>query len=165
MRGTGNTISKTAIIAETAILNNVVVGDLTRVCDYVNIYRATLGKYVMIGVFSEIQNDCVVGDYSRVQSHSFIPAGTVIGERCFISHGYVGINDTFSNYKVNFNSELWGKIEIGSDVVIGSSVTMFPCKIGNGAIVGANSLVTKDIGENEIWYGNPAKFIKMKDSK
>lgn len=158
-------ISTTAIIAQTAILNDVAVGDGTRICEYTNIYRTVIGKWCMVGVFTEIQNDCVIGDYSRIQSHSFIPAGTVIGERCFISHNFTGINDTFSNGQVNYKSEMWGKIEIGNDVIIGSSVTMFPCKVGSGAIVGANSLVTKDIGENEIWYGSPARFIRMKDSK
>lgn len=139
-----------------------VIGEDTVIHSFCNLYGCTIGSHCMISTHIEIQRGVIIGDSTRIQSHSFLPTGTEIGNNVFISHGFCGVNDKFSNDKVNFESTEWGKIEISDDVIIGSSVTMFPCKVGKGAIVGANSLVIKDIGENEIWYGSPAKFIKMK---
>lgn len=144
------------------IQKGVEIGEDVRINNYCNLYGCKLEHSVMLGTYVEVQNDCVIGELTRVQSHSFIPACTTIGKNCFISHNFTGVNDTFSNGEVNFKKEDWGKIVIGDNVVIGSSVTMFPIKVGSGAIIGANSLCTKDIGENEVWYGSPAVFVRMR---
>ena len=156
-------IPSSVIVLDFAIIQeNVTIGDHTKVCSFSNLYGCNIGGNCLIGSHTEIQNNVYIGNNVRIQSHSFIPSNTTVGEGVFISHCFCGINDTFSNGKVNYEPDSWGNIEIGDNVIIGSCVTMFPVKIGNGAIIGANSLVTKDVGENEIWYGSPARFIKMK---
>jgi acetyltransferase-like isoleucine patch superfamily enzyme len=142
-----------------------IIGENVKIWDYTNMYSCTISDGCMIGSHCEIQSDVFIGENSRIQSHSFICSGTTIGDNVFLSHNTTLINDKFSNEKVNYTSEHWGRIVIEDDVIIGSSCTIMPVKIGKGAIVGANSLVTKNIGENEVWYGNPAKFIKMKTVK
>lgn len=143
-------------------IRNVVMGEGTVINNFVNMYECELGKKCMVGTFCEIQRDVKIGDNVRIQSHSFIPSGTEIGNNVFISHHFCGINDTFDNYKVNFEKEAWGKIIIEDDVIIGSSVTLFPVKVGKGSIIGAGALVREDVPPYSIVAGNPAKTIGFK---
>lgn len=138
------------------------IGENVRICDHVNMYGCSLAANVMVGAFTEIQKDVFVGEKTRIQSHSFIASNTTIGDNVFIGHGTMTINDDLSNHKVNYEPERWGKLIIENEVIIGSGCILFPVTIRKGAIIGAGSLVMNDVGENEIWYGRPAKFIKMK---
>lgn len=138
------------------------IGEDVRICDHVNIYGCCISESVMIGAFTEIQRNVVVGENTRIQSHSFIASNTKIGNGVFLGHFTITINDDFKNYQVNFDSESWKELIIEDHVIIGSGCILFPVRIGRGAIIGAGSLVNQDVGENEIWYGRPARFIKMK---
>jgi acetyltransferase-like isoleucine patch superfamily enzyme len=95
---------------------------------------------------------------SRIQSHSFICSAVVIWEDCFIGHGTVFVNDKFSNNKVNYERDFEETI-ISNNVIIGSNATILPVQVCSGAIIGAGSVVTKNINQPGKYAGNPAKLI------
>ena len=114
-----------------------------------------------IGPFVEIQKGVTIGPNTRIQSHSFICELVSIGEHCFISHGVMFINDKFSIGKpADRNRSLWEKTEIGDHVSIGTNSTILPVKICNNVVIGAGSVVTRNIEEPGIFAGNPARKIR-----
>lgn len=141
------------------IQKKVLLGENTRICNYVNLYGCTIGSDCMIGSFTEIQSDVVIGNSTRVQSHSFICSHTQIGDNVFVGHAVLTINDTFSNGQVNYSSDMWKSLIIKDNVIVGSGAILFPVTIGEGAIIGAGAVVTKDVQPNTIVVGNPAKQI------
>lgn len=123
-----------------------------------NIYGCKIGADVFIGPFTEIQKDSVIGDRTRIQSHSFICELVHIGDDCFISHGVKFINDTFEvGGPARGNKSLWKNTVIGNNVSIGTNATILPVQIVDNVVIGAGSVVTKDILESGTYYGNPAK--------
>lgn len=139
--------------------NNCKIGDNVKIIEPVNLYGCKIGNGCFIGPYVEIQKNVIVGDNTRVQSHSFICDGVIIGNHCFIGHGTMFTNDLFVDSP---NVESWIRREtiVGNDVRIGSNVTILPVKIGDKSIIGAGSVVTKDIPANCIIAGNPAKIIR-----
>jgi acetyltransferase-like isoleucine patch superfamily enzyme len=125
----------------------------------VNLYGCKIGNNCFIGPFVEIQKNVTIGDGTRVQSHCFICEGVSIGKHCFISHGTMFTNDIFVD-SPNFESWIRRETMIGDDVRIGSNVTLLPVKIGDNSIIGAGSVVTKDVPTNCVVAGNPAKIIR-----
>ena len=123
----------------------------------VNIYGATLGNNVFIGPFVEIQKNVFVDDNTRIQSHSFLCEKVKIGKNCFIGHGTMFINDDFKNDKIN---KVFKQTNISNNVLIGSNSTILPVKICSKVIIGAGSVVTKNINKSGVYAGNPAKFIR-----
>jgi acetyltransferase-like isoleucine patch superfamily enzyme len=83
-----------------------------------------------------------------------------IGEDCFIGHGVMTINDRFQRGAPSSNREDWGSIEIGDRVSIGSNSTLLPVSICDDVVIGAGSVVTKDISKPGVYLGNPARFIR-----
>lgn len=144
------------------IQENVVIGSKSRIFNYVNLYGCTIGLECMIGAFVEIQKNVIIGNRTRVSTHTFICSNVSIGDNCFIGHGVMFINDDFKNGTVNFNSKDWKNIQIGNHVLIGSNATILPVRIGNNCIIGAGSVVTKDIPDNAIAAGNPAKILRYR---
>lgn len=137
-------------------------GENVQVVAPVNIYGCTIGDNVFVGPFVEIQKGAVVGNNCKIQSHSFICEMVTIGEHCFIGHGVMFINDRFSTGgPAKGNTELWEKTTIGNNVSIGSNSTILPVHIADNVVIGAGSVVTKDILEAGVYAGNPAK--KMRD--
>ena len=108
----------------------------------------------------KIQKNALVDEGTRVQSHTFICSEVNIGKNCFIGHGVMFINDTFSNSSINFSGP-YEKTIIEDNVIIGSNATILPVKIVSGVIIGAGSVVTKDILEIGKYAGNPAKKISQ----
>ena len=126
-----------------------------------NLYECKLDDNVFIGPFCEIQKGVSIGRNTKVQSHSFICELVTIGSDCFIGHGVMFINDQFSSGgPAQGNKELWKETVIGNNVSIGSNVTLLPVKISPNVVIGAGSVVTKDIDEPGVYCGNPAKRIK-----
>jgi acetyltransferase-like isoleucine patch superfamily enzyme len=140
---------------------NVAFGADVTVVQPVNIYGCSIGDATFIGPFVEIQRDVRIGKRCRIQSHSFICELVTIGDDCVIAHGVMFINDLFAiGGPAKGNKALWKSTQIGSGVSIGSNATILPVKICDQVVIGAGSVVTKDIVEPGIYAGNPARLIR-----
>ncbi len=136
-------------------------GENVKVIEPVNIYEAKIGKNCFIGPFTEIQKDVEIGDNCKIQSHSFICELVKIGNDCFISHGVMFINDTFaSGGPAGGDKNKWQRTNIGNHVSLGTNSTILPVNICDDVVIGAGSVVTRDITEPGIYVGNPAKRLK-----
>lgn len=137
-------------------------GENVTIVEPVNIYGCSIGNDTFIGPFVEIQKAVTIGNSCKIQSHSFICELVTIGNDCFIGHGVMFINDKFSKGKpAGGDKSLWQATSIGDNVNIGSNATILPVSICNDVVVGAGSVVTKDITVSGVYAGNPAKLIKQ----
>ena len=142
-------------------IRDVRFGSGVKVADVVNLYGCEIGDDCFIGPFVEIQKGVVIGARSRVQSHSFICELVTIGEDCVIAHGVVFINDRFSvGGPARGQKKLWQSTRIGNRVSIGSNSTILPVQICDDVVVGAGSVVTKDVRVSGIYTGNPARLLR-----
>jgi acetyltransferase-like isoleucine patch superfamily enzyme len=142
-------------------IRNVKFGENVKVVEPVNIYDAEIGHNCFIGPFVEIQKGVIIGNNTKVQSHAFICDLVKIGDNCFISHGAMFINDTFSTGgPAGGDQTKWKKTKIGNHVSIGTNATILPVEICDHVVIGAGSVVTKNIKEPGIYAGNPAKKLK-----
>tara|TARA_Y100001933_G_C18944341_1_gene540995 strand:+ start:841 stop:1308 length:468 start_codon:yes stop_codon:yes gene_type:complete len=136
-------------------------GDNVRIIKPVNIYKCSIGDNCFVGPFVEIQCGVTIGNYVKIQSHSFICDMVLIGDNCFIGHGVMFINDTFASGRpAGGNKELWSRTIINSNVSIGSNSTILPVEICSNVVIGAGSVVTKDITSPGIYAGNPASLLR-----
>ena len=143
------------------LIKNVKFGKNCEIIEPVNIYGAKLGNKVFVGPFVEIQKNTSIGNNTRIQSHSFLCEKVKIGNNCFIGHGVKFVNDKFQNKKILKDSKNYLKTTIGNNVLIGSNCTILPVKINSGVVIGAGSVVTKDILKKGTYAGNPAKLLKV----
>jgi carbonic anhydrase/acetyltransferase-like protein (isoleucine patch superfamily) len=142
-------------------VRGVFFGSNVKVVEPANLYDCNIGDDCFIGPFVEIQRGAVVGARTRVQSHSFICELVTIGEDCFVGHGVMFVNDTFSQGRpAGGNRALWKDTCIGDEVLIGSNATILPVKICSRTVIGAGSVVTKDIDAPGIYAGNPARLLR-----
>ena len=141
-------------------ITKVIFGKNCKIIEPVNIYGSKIGNSVFVGPFVEIQKNSIIGDNTRVQSHSFICEKVTIGKECFISHGVMFINDLIKYGKIAKNTKLFKKTMIGNRVIIGSNATILPVNISNDIVVGAGSVVTKNLKIKGVYAGNPAKLIR-----
>ena len=145
-------------------IKDVQFGENVKVVEPVNMYGCTIGSNSFVGPFCEIQKNVNIGPNSKIQSHSFICEFVDIGAQCFIGHGVMFINDLFQEGgPAGGDQTKWKATRIGSNVSIGSNATILPVSICDGAVIGAGSVVTKDITEKGIYAGNPAKKIRTID--
>ena len=135
-------------------MKNVVVGNNVIISHFTNLYGCELGDNVFVGPFVEIQFNVKIGKGTRVSSHSFICSSVEIGDDCFIAHGVMFTNDKFTEGREDWVER---KTVIGNNVRIGSNATILPVNIGDGAVIGAGSVVTKDVPAGKVVKGNPAK--------
>lgn len=143
-------------------IKNVEFGIDVSIVQPVNLYDCKIGSGVKIGPFVEIQAGVTIGASTKIQSHTFICELVEIGENCFIGHSVCFINDTFSRGgPANGDKKLWKNTLIGSNVSIGSNATILPVSICNDVVIGAGSVVTKNISKSGIYAGNPAKFLRQ----
>ena len=148
-------------ITHTINIRDVRFGKNVVVIEPVNLYECSIGDNTFIGPFIEIQKGVEIGRNCRIQSHSFICELVKIGDSCFISHGVMFINDTFSSgHPAGGDKTLWKPTTIGNNVSIGSNATILPVKIIDRVVIGAGSVVTKDILQPGIYAGNPAKRLR-----
>ncbi len=137
---------------------DVEFGDGVTVIEPVNIYGCKIADNVFIGPFVEIQRRVVIGARTRVQSHAFICELVTIGEDCFISHGAMFINDPFRiGGPARGDQTQWKDTILGDRVSIGTNATIMPVTICDDVVIGAGSVVTKDITEPGTYAGNPAR--------
>lgn len=141
-------------------LKDVVADESVVVCLPCNLYGCILKENVFVGPFSEIQRGVVVGANTRIQSHAFICSLVHIGAFCFIGHGVVFTNDLFKEGHPSLDPSLWKETHVGDHVSIGSNATILPVSICNHVVVGAGSVVTKDISISGIYAGNPARLLR-----
>lgn len=132
------------------------IGKNTIIWNFVNLYGCEIGENCMIGAFVEIQSGVIIGDNSRISSHSFICSKVEIGKNVFVGHSVTFVNDLYPPRK----EEFWKGTQIEDNVSVGSNATILPVKIGKNSIIGAGAVVTKDIPPNSIAVGNPARVIK-----
>jgi acetyltransferase-like isoleucine patch superfamily enzyme len=140
---------------------DVEFGDRVVVVQPVNLYGCTVGDDVFVGPFVEIQRNVVIGNRTKVQSHTFICELVTIGEDCFISHGVQFVNDRFQRGgPARGDRTLWEATTIGNHVAIGTNATILPVSICDHAVIGAGAVVTRSIAEPGIYVGNPARRIR-----
>ena len=138
-------------------IKNVVFGTNVTVVEPSNLYGCNIGNDVFVGPFVEIQAGVNIAEKTRIQSHTFICEGVSIGKDCFIGHGVMFINDLLRDGPARGNKSKWRDTYIGNNVSIGSNATILPVSICEGVIIGAGSVVTKDITEPGVYIGNPAR--------
>lgn len=127
----------------------------------VNLYECIIGEGCFIGPFVEVQKGVVIGKNTKVQSHSFLCELVSIGEGCFIGHGVMFINDLFLEGRpARGDKSKWVRTNISDNVSIGSNSTILPVTICSKVVIGAGSVVTKDIHVAGVYVGNPARLIR-----
>ena len=142
-------------------VKDVNFGENVKIVEPSNIYGCTIGDDTFIGPFVEIQKDVSIGKNCKIQSHSFICELVTIGDDTVVAHGVMFINDLFANGgPANGDKNLWKRTKIGNKVSIGSNATILPVKICDNTVIGAGSVVSKDIEEPGIYLGNPAKKVR-----
>jgi len=169
-------IHPTAIVSENAkigrnvyigpyafIQDSVVIGDSCKIFGFCNLYGCKIGENTKIGTFVEIQKNVVIGKNCKIQSHSFICDGVKIGKGVFVGHGVFFTNDKIPkavNEKGKIIKDEWELLEtiVEDFVSIGSGSVILPVKIGRHSLIGAGAIVTKDIPQNNMVYGTPAKI-------
>jgi acetyltransferase-like isoleucine patch superfamily enzyme len=117
-----------------------------------NLYGCSIGDKSFVGPFVEIQQGAIIGKRCRVQ--------VTIGDDCFIGHGVMFVNDLFKRGGPSGKAEDWKPTHIGNNVNIGSNATILPVSITDRVVIGAGSVVTRDITEPGIYAGNPARKIR-----
>ncbi len=146
------------------------LGKVVKICDFVNLYGCEIDDTSKIGTFVEIQKGAKIGKNCKISSHTFICEGVTIEDNVFIGHNVTFINDLYPRA-----TEEDGKLQtednwvciptlIKKGVSIGSSTTVLcGVTIGENSIVGAGSVVTKDVPSNTIVVGNPARVLRKID--
>jgi acetyltransferase-like isoleucine patch superfamily enzyme len=140
-------------------VRDVVFGARVKIVQPCNLYGCEIGDDCFIGPFTEVQKSVRIGARTRVQSHAFVCELVTIGEDCFIGHGVMFINDTFSaGGPARGRKELWRSTTIGNRVSVGSNATILPVNICDDVVIGAGAVVTKDITVSGSYVGNPARL-------
>ena len=154
---------KNTVFKQSGITDDVVFGEGVIVIQPVNLYGCSIDNSSFIGPFVEIQKNAKIGKYCKIQSHSFICELVEIGNHCFIGHGVMFINDLFAEGgPAGGDISKWKATKISDHVSIGSNATILPVSICSHVIIGAGSVVTKDIMTPGIYAGNPARFFGKK---
>jgi acetyltransferase-like isoleucine patch superfamily enzyme len=148
-------------IIKSVQIRDVEFGKNVTVVNPVNLYECSIDDDCFIGPFVEIQRNVKIGKRCKIQSHTFICELVTVGNDCFISHGVMFINDLFSiGRPAGGKREMWKPTVMGNNVLIGTNATILPVRIVDGVVIGAGSVVTKDITKPGIYAGNPARKIR-----
>jgi acetyltransferase-like isoleucine patch superfamily enzyme len=150
------------------ISEDVELGENVKIYDFVNLYGCKIGDGSKVGTFVEIQKKAVIGKNCKISSHTFICEGVTIEDDVFIGHNVTFINDKYPQ-AVNEKGELIAEGEwqcvptiVKEGAAVGSGSTILcGVTIGRRALVGAGSVVTRDVPDNAVVAGNPAKVLRV----
>jgi acetyltransferase-like isoleucine patch superfamily enzyme len=146
---------------------DVKLGSNVKLSDFINLYGCEIGDNTKIGPFVEIQKNATVGKNCKIQSHTFICEGVTIEDNVMVAHGVTFINDKYPR-ATNESGELqteedWAVeptlVRKGASIGSGSTI-LSHVTIGEGSIVGAGSVVTRDVPSKAIVAGNPARVLR-----
>jgi len=154
------------------IADDVKLGENVKLSTFINLYGCTIGDNTKIGAFVEVQKNAFIGKNCKISSHTFICEGVTIEDNVFIGHNVTFINDSFPR-ATSENGELQTEADwvcvptrIKKGASIGSSATLLcGITVGENAIVGAGSVVTKDVPADTIVVGIPARILKKIDER
>jgi acetyltransferase-like isoleucine patch superfamily enzyme len=150
-----------------SIAPDVKLGQAVKLAKFVNLYGCQIGDETKIGAFVEIQKNASVGRRCKISSHTFVCEGVTIEDNVFIGHGVTFINDSYPR-ATTVDGELQTEkdwhvemtvVKRGASIGSGSTI-LSKVVIGENAIVGAGSVVTRDVPPNAIVAGNPAKILR-----
>jgi UDP-2-acetamido-3-amino-2,3-dideoxy-glucuronate N-acetyltransferase len=155
-----------------SIAPDVQLGKDVKLSQFINLYGCDVGDHTKIGAFVEIQKNARIGKNCKISSHSFICEGVTIEDNVFVGHGVTFINDAYpraTTAEGELQSEKDWKVEptlVKKGASIGSGATILSnLVIGENALVGAGSVVTRDVPDNAIVAGNPAKVRRLLPSE
>jgi acetyltransferase-like isoleucine patch superfamily enzyme len=150
-----------------SIAPDVKLGRAVKLSKFINLYGCQIGDETKIGAFVEIQKNATVGHRCKISSHTFVCEGVTIEDNVFIGHGVTFINDSYPRATTSageLQTENDWRVEttvVRRGASIGSGSTILSnLVIGENAIVGAGSVVTRDVPPNTIVAGNPAKVLR-----
>ena len=149
--GDGCTIEEfTKIGAHSSIGEQTFVGTYSKIGD-----DAKVGSHVRMTSYCEIRSNCVVGDYSTFGSRCTLSAGTIVEDHVIVKYGFVATDTPVLGVSEKKTCVLKSRSKYGANVTIMPAIT-----IGINSEIGSCSQVRNDVGDNEVWYGNPAKFFR-----
>ena len=150
-----------------SIAPSVKLGRDVKLSKFINLYGCEIGDETKIGAFVEVQKNATIGKRCKISSHTFVCEGVTIEDNVFIGHGVMFINDSYPRATAEggaLQTEADWKVErtvVKKGASLGTGVTVLAnVTIGENAIVGAGSVVTKDVPANTIVAGNPAKVLR-----
>ena len=151
---------------------DVSLGENVKLSKFINLYGCSIGDNTKIGAFVEIQKNATVGKNCKISSHSFICEGVVVEDGVFIGHGVMFINDLYpraTSSSGNLQTEADWKVErtlVKAGASIGSGATVLAnVTIGENSLIGAGSVVTKNVPPNAVVAGNPARVLRYLTTK
>jgi acetyltransferase-like isoleucine patch superfamily enzyme len=147
-------------ISKHSVIRQVTLERGSRIYDQVNLYRCKIGKNTKIDAFVYIEEDAVIGDNCKIRPFVFIPTGVIIEDNVFVAPNVTFTNDKYPRAQGNWRllkTRVKKHASIGAGSVINPGVT-----IGENALIGAGSTVTRDIPDNAVAHGNPARVVSYR---
>lgn len=140
-----------------SVIKDAIIGSNSRIYDQVNLYKCQIGKNCKIDAFVYIEEGVTIGNRVKIRAFTIIPEGVTIEDDVFI-----GPNVSFLNDKYPRSRGEWKLLKsvVKKGASIGGGSTIMPVTIGKNALIGAGSVVTNDIPDNVLAYGNPARVIR-----